>query len=298
MGKHWDELPEGMQRFISKQKLFFVATAPSGAEGHINVSPKGYGNTFALINSKKVAFLDLAGSGIETLAHVQQNGRITFQFLNLEAGAPCILRLWCKAKAYERGTPEFDHWLHTTFSAAAQQPDLCNAMRSIIVADIYECARSCGYAVPIYEFKQERDAYRNYFKKVDPAEQLVSRKANCSSLDGIPGLAIPDPTVYTNVQQAEDSGGAKGAASDKAKSSVPLVNVTAASSSSNSLVNPEDDPTADVVPTAAPAAADGAVSKRLMQVQVSTMQPYLSHVLVVVLTLLVSNVASLLVAAA
>jgi hypothetical protein len=295
MGKHWDELPEGMQRFISKQKVFFVATAPS-SEGHINVSPKGYGNTFALINSKKVAFLDLAGSGIETLAHVQQNGRITFMFLNLEVGAPCILRLWGKAKAYERGTPDFDHWLKTAFSAAAQQPEVRTAMRSIIVADIYECARSCGYAVPIYEFKQDREAYLNYFKKVVPAEQLASRQANCSSLDGLPGLHIPDPSVYTQVQQAEGSGDAKGATGSKAQQSVNVVNVTAgSSSSSSSLVNPEDDPTEEAP---RPAAAPGASSKGLMHLQVSHVQPYLSHVLVVVLTLLVSNIASLLVAAA
>jgi hypothetical protein len=252
------------------------------------VSPKGYGNTFALINNKQVAYLDLGGSGIETLAHVQQNGRITFLFLNLEAGAPCILRLWGKAKAYERGTPDFDHWLDTAFSAAAQQPELHKAMRSIIVADIYESARSCGYAVPVYEFKQERDVYLDVTRRAAPDKQLACRQANSSSLDGIPGLSIPDPSVYTNTPAPAPS-----KPSAAGVTSRPLINVTASNSSSSLSSIEEAAGTQAAAKAASP--TKNPTSSGLL---VSHVQPYLSHVLVVVLTLLVSNIASLLVAAA
>ena len=76
MGKHWDNIPEHLIKFIKRQKVFFVATAPLATSGHVNLSPKGY-NTFTVLSPKQVAYLDLGGSGIETLSHVKENGRIT-----------------------------------------------------------------------------------------------------------------------------------------------------------------------------------------------------------------------------
>src|SRR6266571_6378060 len=97
MGKQYAELDERLTEFILDQPIFFVATAPclshSGEGGHINVSPKGYRGTFAVLGPRTVAYLDLTGSGAETIAHLRQNGRITIMFCSFDR-APKILRLY------------------------------------------------------------------------------------------------------------------------------------------------------------------------------------------------------------
>jgi Pyridoxamine 5'-phosphate oxidase len=93
MGKTYTGLDKRLAEFIRSQHLFFVATAPSGADGHVNVSPKGYRDTFAVLGPKTVAYLDLTGSGAETIAHLRQNGRITLMFCSF-GDAPKVLRIY------------------------------------------------------------------------------------------------------------------------------------------------------------------------------------------------------------
>jgi hypothetical protein len=93
MGKTYAGLDKRLAKFIVSQDVFFVATAPSGAEGHVNVSPKGYRDTFAVLGPTTFAYLDLTGSGAETIAHLRQNGRITVMFCSFR-DAPEILRIY------------------------------------------------------------------------------------------------------------------------------------------------------------------------------------------------------------
>mmetsp|Transcript_7470 Transcript_7470/g.16205 ORF Transcript_7470/g.16205 Transcript_7470/m.16205 type:complete len:94 (-) Transcript_7470:2-283(-) len=90
MGKTWDHISPYARKMIAKQHVFFIASAPLSGDGRVNVSPKGHPTeTFTIISDNQVAFLDLTGSGIETLSHVKENGRITFMFCSFDDGVPC-----------------------------------------------------------------------------------------------------------------------------------------------------------------------------------------------------------------
>ncbi len=100
MGKTYDEIDSGLAEWIGRQKLFFVATAPLATDGMVNCSPKGL-DSFAILDGKTVAYLDLTGSGVETVAHVQENGRIVVMFCALEGPAK-IVRLHGKPGGLSR----------------------------------------------------------------------------------------------------------------------------------------------------------------------------------------------------
>ena len=90
MGKVYEQLDDSLIGFIERQHVFFVGTAPTSPEGHLNLSPKGL-DTFRILGPKSVAYLDLTGSGIETVAHLRENGRLTIMFCAFE-GRPATLR--------------------------------------------------------------------------------------------------------------------------------------------------------------------------------------------------------------
>ena len=163
MAKVYDELSATHMAFIKAQHVFFVASAPLAADGHVNVSPKGY-ESLVILSPTKVAYIDLGGSGIETLAHSKENGRITLMFCAFE-GKANILRLYGKSSAVSFDEPGFEEAI-TLF------PKYTNA-RSVITIDITRVADSCGFAVPFYEFKGERDQLREGLaaldQPVDPA---------------------------------------------------------------------------------------------------------------------------------
>ena len=182
MSKLYDTIDDRLAAFIGKQKMFFVATAPSGDGGHVNVSPKGY-DSFRILGPNEVAYLDLGGSGIETLAHVRQNGRITFMFCAFE-GAANILRLYGQAEAVSFDEPGFAE-------KAALFPDFQRA-RSIFTARITRIADSCGWGVPVYDFQGERDQLLRHNEHRSDAEWTERRYAgNAVSIDGLPGLERP-----------------------------------------------------------------------------------------------------------
>ncbi|MEQ1755071.1 MAG: pyridoxamine 5'-phosphate oxidase family protein [Micropepsaceae bacterium] len=173
------ELDEKLISFISKQKMFFVATAPLSADGHVNVSPKGY-DSFRIIGPKRVAYLDLGGSGIETVAHARENRRITIMFCAFE-GPALILRLYGKASVMQFDEPGYAEEL-------AKFPGFQRA-RNIIFIDVERIADSCGWGVPFYEFKETREQLKRAIEHRTEEEWTERRYvANAESIDGLTGL--------------------------------------------------------------------------------------------------------------
>jgi hypothetical protein len=177
MGKFFTEIREQEKKFIEKQRLFFVGTAPLGAEGHINLSPKGM-DSFRVFSPNQVAYMDIVGSGNETSAHLLENGRITLMFCAFD-GPPNILRLYGKGYTV---IPSDKEW-----PALSAQFKLVLATRQIIVADIDKVQTSCGFSVPYYDYKGERDVGEKWAESKG-ATGLVTYKAgkNLISLDGLP----------------------------------------------------------------------------------------------------------------
>jgi hypothetical protein len=176
MGKFFPAMRPEHEEFIRKQRMFFVATAPLSPDGHINISPKGY-DVLRIFSLKQVAYLDLTGSGNETSAHVQENGRITFMFVSFE-GSPLILRLYGNGRAILPGTTEWDE-LITHF-------DPLPGARQIISADIYSVQTSCGFGVPLFSYSGDRDTLlQSAAKKGEQALLDYQREKNAISLDGI-----------------------------------------------------------------------------------------------------------------
>ncbi|MDJ0922022.1 MAG: pyridoxamine 5'-phosphate oxidase family protein [Henriciella sp.] len=181
MGKTYDQLDDKLTAFIEAQKLFFVATAPLSAEGHVNLSPKGY-DAFKVLDPLTVAYLDTGGSGIETQAHTDENGRITIMFCAFE-GAPVILRLYGTGKATQWDEPGFADLL-------AKFPDFDKA-RAIFTIKLTRIQDSCGWGVPFYDFKGERDQLKRYADNPNvTADQWAEkyRTKNATSIDGLSGI--------------------------------------------------------------------------------------------------------------
>lgn len=184
MGKTYDALDDRLIAFIRAQKMFFVATAPLTGEGHVNVSPKGY-DSFAILDPNTVAYLDLGGSGVETIAHVRENGRITIMFCAFE-GAANILRLYGRGEAVCMGEPGFD-------ALKALFPNFDRA-RAVIRVKLDRISDSCGWGVPFFDFRGERDQLQRWVE-ARPREEWEARRyaANERSIDGLTGLVKPEP---------------------------------------------------------------------------------------------------------
>ena len=179
MGKSYSEISNEMVDWIENQKVFFVATAPLSQEGHLNCSPKGM-DSFRVISPNVVAYLDLTGSGVETIAHLRENGRIMIMFCAFD-GPPQIMRLYGKGEVITAGMPEFA-LLQVKF------PKLPGA-RAIIKVSVSRVSTSCGYGVPLYEYVGDRDVLQKWAQKKGD-EGLVEYRLqnNSKSIDGLPGL--------------------------------------------------------------------------------------------------------------
>jgi hypothetical protein len=194
VGTLYAELDERLRKFIAKQPVFFVATAPCLAGesdgGHVNVSPKGCAGTFAVLGPRSVAYLDLTGSGAETIAHVRQNGHITIMFCSFSHEAK-VLRLYGRGEVVLPGSARWDdlagHFARTAAAAAE-----LTSQRAIIVVDLLRIADSCGYAVPEMSLLTERDVLDRWAAKKSAAELAVYRaEKNSVSIDGLPALESP-----------------------------------------------------------------------------------------------------------
>ena len=195
MAKLFDEIDDSLRAFIEAQPMFFVATAPSGEGGHVNLSPKGGRNLFRVTGPLGFAYVDLMGSGIETIAHLRENGRIVVMFCAFE-GPPKIVRLHGVGRPVQQQDEGFPELLASFEVSGDQRP----AVRSVVTVEVTRVADSCGFVVPRMDYVGERDQlYRyagNRIRKLgsEAVAEYVSEN-NAHSLDGLTGL---DPLVSTN----------------------------------------------------------------------------------------------------
>ncbi|KAH7882436.1 hypothetical protein F5I97DRAFT_366362 [Phlebopus sp. FC_14] len=195
MGKFYDEIPESLLDWIKKQQMFWVATAPLSPHGHINLSPKGTADCFHVVNSKRVYYEDLTGSGVETISHVRENGRITIMFSAFE-GPPRILRLFGVGTVHEYGTPEYE----SLIPPQTRKP----GSRAAIVVDVYQVGTSCGYAVPLRLSSQTKAMCNDEDAKVSPRPKTLGAYwalKNSNSLDGLPALLTAPSAIAIHPPQ-------------------------------------------------------------------------------------------------
>ena len=184
MAKEFPRIDESLTDFIAEQSVFFVATAPSDG-GRINLSPKGYRDTFAVLDDHTVAYLDLFGSGVETIAHLRDNGRITIMFCSFTRNSR-ILRLFGAGRFVRPDDAEFPRLL-THFGGQHA------GVRAAIVIDVERIADACGFAVPYYELVDERPVLDAHHGKA--SEEVYQRvvQRNRHSIDGLPALRADHP---------------------------------------------------------------------------------------------------------
>jgi hypothetical protein len=178
VAERFTSISDDLARWWEEQPLFFVATAPSGREGHVNCSPKGL-DTLRILGPQRVAYLDLTGSGVETIAHLRDNGRITLMACAYN-GAPRISRIYGAGTVHPVGTPEYDE-------LASRFPELPGA-RAVIDVAVDRVTTSCGYAVPLMDLVGDRDRLIEW-AKAKGDDGLVDYRAskNATSVDDLPG---------------------------------------------------------------------------------------------------------------
>lgn len=180
MSKEHPEIGERLAEFILRQPVFFVGTAPSGGDGHVNVSPKGLAGSFAVLGPHEVAYLDLTGSGAETIAHLRDDGRICLMFCAFE-GPPNVVRLHGRGEVLLPGSSGFED-LAGRF---ADHP----GRRAIIRVDVDRVSDSCGYAVPRMTMEADREQLVKWArKKGEDGLEEYRRTRNSRSIDGLPAL--------------------------------------------------------------------------------------------------------------
>ncbi len=179
MAKLFDTIDDTLRAFLLQQHVFFVATAPSRADGHLNLSPKGL-PSFFIAGPRTVGYIDFNGSGIETLAHLRDDGRIVFLFCAFE-GPPKIVRLHGRGRAIEPSDAEFETYRPHMAPGAH--------VRSVIVAELDRISDSCGYGVPRYRFEGERQQLTKWADgKGEDGLRAYRERHNAASIDGLPGM--------------------------------------------------------------------------------------------------------------
>ena len=206
MGRDYEALDDPLRRWVEAQRLFFVATAPDDADGHLNLSPKGTTGAFRVLGPATVAFVDLVGSGVETVAHLRQNGRIVLMFCAFER-PPRIVRLHGRGRVVAAQAPEFAGLL-ARFPVSAEVRSLA---RTVVVVEVSRVADSCGFGVPRMDFVGERDqpvrwATVQQAKRGDGWLAEFVRANNAASIDGLPGLEAPDGTTGAGAEEAAAPG--------------------------------------------------------------------------------------------
>jgi hypothetical protein len=195
MGRVYEDgIDDHLRDWIGRQSLFFVGTAPGALDGHVNVSPKGPIGTLKVLSAERVAYLDLVGSGAETIAHLRENGRVVIMLCAFD-GPPRIVRLHGRGHVIGPGDAEFEA-LVTQF----EPPEVPEARRSIVVVAVTRVADSCGYGVPLMRYEGRRphqDAWAAKKLRVGGEEALLEyqREKNAVSVDGLPALDLSTPHV-------------------------------------------------------------------------------------------------------
>jgi hypothetical protein len=191
MGKVFDGIDERLAAWIAAQPLFFVASAPLDADGHVNVSPKGTIDTLRVLDEHTLAYLDLVGSGAETAAHVRENGRIVVMLCAFE-GPPRIVRLHGRAELIPAADERFAPMLER---ARFSEPEVAESRRAIMLVDVQRVADSCGYGVPLMSYEGQRphmDAWAAKKVRTGGAQALAEyqREKNARSIDGLPAIEL------------------------------------------------------------------------------------------------------------
>ncbi len=189
MGRTYDEITDHLREWVQKQTMYFVASAPLTGDGHINVSPKGPIGSLRILGPDRVAYLDISGSGSETIAHMRENGRIVVMLCAFE-GPPRIVRFHGRGEAILAGDPRFEALLEEGQFEDASLPE---ARRAIILIDVTRVSDSCGYGVPLmaYEGAREHHALSTAKKlRTIGADGYAAHRAqsNLVSLDGLPAV--------------------------------------------------------------------------------------------------------------
>jgi predicted pyridoxine 5'-phosphate oxidase superfamily flavin-nucleotide-binding protein len=191
MGREYEVIDDHWRGWIARQPLFFVGSAPLADEGHVNVSPKGPGGTLRVLDERTVAYLDVIGSGAETIAHLRENGRIVVMFCAFE-GPPKILRLHGRGEVVTPDDPRFDELLARCDFDELGPPE---ARRAVVVVHVNRIADSCGYGVPLMSYEGERphhDAWAQKKLRARGPDALLDyqREKNSNSLDGLPAVEL------------------------------------------------------------------------------------------------------------
>lgn len=180
MGKIFEAIDDTLRSWIEVQPMWFVATAPLAADGHVNVSPRG-ADSFSVLGPHRVAWVDLTGSGVETISHLRENGRICVMFASFDQ-RPRIVRLHGRGHVHLPGTVPFEE-------VAALHPAHAST-RAVITVDVDRVSDSCGWGVPVMDVvTQERDLMRLFAEKkgTDGMHDYRAEK-NAASIDGLTGL--------------------------------------------------------------------------------------------------------------
>jgi hypothetical protein len=187
MGRIYEQIDEPLERWIARQPMFFVGTAPLDGDGHVNVSPKGPIGTLRVVSPTEVAYLDLVGSGAETAAHLQENGRIVIMLCAFE-GAPRILRLYGRGSVVWAEDPAF---AALSSALSFEEPEVAVTRRAIVRVEVTRIADACGFGVPLMEPVGTRDnatkwAHGKLRKDGDDAMDIYKTAKNQESIDGLP----------------------------------------------------------------------------------------------------------------
>jgi predicted pyridoxine 5'-phosphate oxidase superfamily flavin-nucleotide-binding protein len=191
MSRTYETIDEHWREWIAQQPMFFVGTAPLDGDGHVNVSPKGPIGTLRVLGPAEVAYLDVVGSGVETIAHLRENGRILVMLCAFE-GPPRILRLHGRGEVVLPEDPRFGELMQ---AAAFEDPADPIARRAIVRVEVTRISDSCGYGVPLMAYEGERPHYpRSVEKKArtggPDSHRAYQNRRNRTSIDGLP--AVPE----------------------------------------------------------------------------------------------------------
>ena len=180
-----ESIDDELAAWMLAQPVWFVASAPLSGDGHVNVSPKGMDGTFAVLGPRQVADLDYSGSGAETIAHVRENGRVTIMFAAF-TGRPTIVRLHGRGRVVLTGDEGFE----TLRASFPKERTL--GQRAVVVVDVARIADSCGFSVPLMDFRADRDVLDRAQERRDPEWfEECWRTRNAASIDGLPAMPAP-----------------------------------------------------------------------------------------------------------
>ena len=206
MGRVYDTIDETTRQWLTKQPMFFVATAPNDLDDHVNLSPKGAAGAFRVLGPNTAAYVDLVGSGVETVAHLRENGRIVLMFCAF-AGPPKIVRLHGQGRIVPEDDPEFAALL----PEFALDDEARALARGIVIVETTRISDSCGFVVPRMELVAERDqlvrwSEQQHAKNGEHWKDRYVAANNAQSIDGLPGYDPASELIEEEARALSSSG--------------------------------------------------------------------------------------------